>query len=505
MAQKINRKTLPKDAFFEKIEKLGEALTFDDVRLRSGYSEVMPDDVNLESKFTKNVPLKIPIVSAAMDTVTEHEMAIGMAKLGGIGVIHKNFDPERQAKEVAKVKFHLNGFIEKPIFVSEDDMIGDILRRREDKGFTFHTFPVVNLSGKVVGIISKNDFDFCSDTALVAKDIMSKNVITAGAGIGLKEAYDIMRKDKKKSLPLVNEKGELAGMYTFNDVSRIVTKSRHNYNVDENGQLRVAAAVGVSDFDRAEILIANNVDALVIDTAHGDTASVIKTLKEMKRRFSVDIAVGNISEPDSARRLLEAGADGIKIGQGPGSICTTRIIAGIGSPQVSAIYKCACVADEYDVPVCADGGLKHSGDIPIAIGAGANSVMMGGMLAGTKEAPGEVIFVDGRQWKTYRGMGSIGAMETNKGSRERYGQVATGKKELIAEGVEGMKPYKGELEAVLFQYIGGLKRGMGYVGAADIIELRDKADFLKITPAGRAESHPHDIHITKEPPNYSAE
>jgi IMP dehydrogenase len=505
MPQKINRKTLPKDAFFEKIEKLGEALTFDDVRLRSGYSEVMPDDVNLESKFTKNVPLKIPIVSAAMDTVTEHEMAIGMAKLGGIGVLHKNLDPERQAKEVAKVKFHLNGFIEKPIFVSEDDTIGDIFRRREDKGYTFHTFPVVNLSGKVIGIISKNDFDFCSDLSLTAKEIMTKCVITAKAGIGLKEAYDMMRQAKKKSLPLVNVKGELAGMYTFNDVNRIVSKSQHNYNVDASGQLRVAAAVGVNDFDRAKILIANNVDALVIDTAHGDTASVIKTLKEMKKKFDIDVAVGNISEPDSARRLLEAGADGIKVGQGPGSICTTRIIAGIGSPQVSAIYKCARVADEFNVPVCADGGLKHSGDIPIAIGAGANSVMMGGMLAGTKEAPGEVIFVDGRQWKAYRGMGSIGAMETNKGSRERYGQIATGKNELIAEGVEGMKPYKGDLEAVLFQYVGGLKRGMGYVGAAHINELRDKADFLKITPAGRAESHPHDIHITKEPPNYSAE
>ena len=505
MPQKNFRKSLPKDEFFQKIDELGEALTFDDVRLRSGYSETMPDDVDLASRFTKNVPLKIPIVSAAMDTVTEHEMAIGMAKLGGIGVLHKNMDAEQQAKEVAKVKFHLNGLIERPIFVFEKDTIAEILRRREEKGYTFHTFPVVNTSGKLVGIISKNDFDFCSDPALTVKEIMTKNVITAKAGTGLKEAFATMQKLKKKSLPLITAGNELAGMYTFNDASRIITKSRHNYNVDGKGQLRVAAAVGVNDLERAEILIANHVDALVIDTAHGDTASVIKTLKEMKRKFNIDVAVGNVSEPDSALRLAKAGADGIKVGQGPGSICTTRIIAGIGSPQVSAIYKCARIADAYGVPVCADGGLKHSGDIPIAIGAGAWSVMMGGMLAGVKEAPGEVIFADGRQWKAYRGMGSIGAMETNKGSRERYGQISTGKKELIAEGVEGMKPYKGELEAVLFQYIGGLKRGMGYVGAANIAALRDKADFLKITPAGRAESHPHDILITKEPPNYSAE
>jgi IMP dehydrogenase len=505
MATKITRRTLPKDLFFKKIDALGEALTFDDVRLKSGYSEVMPDDVELSSKFTKNVPLKTPIASAAMDTVTEHAMAIAMAKLGGIGVLHKNMDIESQAREVAKVKFSLNGLIEKPIFVLETDTVAEIMRRRDDKGYTFHTFPVVDASGKLVGIISQNDFDFCSDHSLAAGVIMTPNAITAKAGTSLRDAYVIMHKAKKKSLPLVNAKGELAGLYAYNDVSRIVTKSQHSYNVDVKGQLRVAAAVGVNDFDRARLLIANHVDALVIDTAHGDTEGVIKTLKEMKKRFDVDVAVGNVSEPDSALRLAKAGADGIKVGQGPGSICTTRIIAGIGSPQVSAVYKCARVADAYGVPVCADGGLKHSGDIPIALGAGASSVMMGGMLAGVKEAPGEVIFADGRQWKAYRGMGSIGAMETNKGSRERYGQIATGKKELIAEGVEGMKPYKGELEAVLFQYIGGLKRGMGYVGAANIDELRAKADFLKITAAGRAESHPHDILITKEPPNYSAE
>jgi IMP dehydrogenase len=499
------RLPLPKDGFFKKIDALGEALTYDDVRLRSGYSVTMPDDVSLESRFTRNVPLKIPVASAAMDTVTEHPMAIAMAKLGGIGVIHKNFAPADQAKEVAKVKFHLNGLIDKPICVRETDTIAEILKRREDKGYTFHTFPVLDGSGKLVGIISENDFDFCADVNAPVKTMMTPSVMAAPAGTGLEQALSLMQKNKKKALPLTDSAGGVAGLYTWNDANRIVSKSRHSFNVDEHGQLRVAAAVGVNDYERAELLLAEHVDVLVIDTAHGDTISVMKTLMEMKKRYPVDIMVGNVSEPESCRRLLEAGADGVKVGQGPGSICTTRIIAGIGSPQVSAVYKCAKVADEYDVPVCADGGLKHSGDIPIAIGAGAWSVMMGGMLAGTKEAPGEVIFADGRQWKAYRGMGSIGAMETNKGSRERYGQIATGKKELIAEGVEGMKPYKGELEAVLFQYIGGLKRGMGYVGAANIGELRAKADFLRITQAGKEESHPHDIVITKEPPNYSAE
>jgi len=499
------RSPFPKDGFFRKIDALGEALTYDDVRLRSGYSVTMPDNVSLESKFTRNVPLKIPVASAAMDTVTEHLMAIAMAKLGGIGVIHKNLGPAAQAKEVAKVKFHLNGLIDKPICVHESDTIAEILKRRDDKGYTFHTFPVINAGGKLVGIISENDFDFCADVSAQVKTIMTASVVTAPVGTMLEEAFALMQKSKKKALPLTNSGGYVVGLYVWNDVNRIMSKSRHSFNVDGHGQLRAAAAVGVNDYERAELLLAEHVDVLVIDTAHADTASVIKTLTEMKKRFAVDIMVGNISEPESARRLLEAGADGIKVGQGPGSICTTRIIAGIGSPQVSAVYKCARVADEYGVPVCADGGLKHSGDIPIAIGAGAWSVMMGGMLAGTKEAPGDVIFADGRQWKAYRGMGSIGAMEESKGSRERYGQIATGKKELIAEGVEGMKPYKGELEAVLFQYMGGLKRGMGYVGAANIAELRAKADFLRISQAGKEESHPHDIVITKEPPNYSAE
>ncbi len=491
---------LPKDDFFEKMDL---ALTFDDVRLRSGYSEVMPDEVKLDTNFSRNTPLKMPIVSAAMDTVTEHEMGIAMALLGGIGVIHKNMSPEDQASKVARVKYYLNGLIDKPICVREDQTIGEILEMREKKEYSFNTFPVLDKNDRLVGILSKNDFDFCKGPSTTAREAMSKTVVSAPKGIDLKKAHETMVKSKKKVLPLVDKDGKVAGMYVFKDLRRIMMKNPAGYNTDGNGQLMAAAAIGVNDFDRIDLLVRKNVNVIVIDTAHGDTKSVISTLKRIKKGYDVDVVVGNVSEPESAERLAKAGADGIKVGQGPGSICTTRIIAGIGSPQVSAVYNCAKVADRYGIPVCADGGLRYSGDIPIAIGAGASSVMMGGMLSGTKEAPGEVIFRNGRQWKLYRGMGSIGAMEEHRGSRERYGQVSTGKKELIAEGVEGLKPYKGELADVIFQYVNGLKRGMGYVGAADIGELRRKADFVRISTSGKAESHPHDVMITREPPNYS--
>ena len=498
------RKKLPKDIFFEKIEKLGEALTFDDVRLKSGYSEVMPDDIKLESKFSRNISLKIPIVSAAMDTVTEHKMAIEIAKLGGLGIVHKNLTPEKQAQEVCAVKYYLNGLIDKPICVNQNETIDAILKMREKKEYGFHTFPVINDGGEIVGIITRNDFDFCDNYSVKVRDIMTKSVITSDSKTSLEEVYGIMINKKKKALPLVDKNGKVSGMYVLKDVKRVLLKNPSGYNLDKSGQLMVGAAIGVNDFERLEKLIGKNVDVVVIDTAHADTKSVISTLKKIKSDYDIDVVVGNISEAESAKRLADAGADGIKVGQGPGSICTTRIIAGIGSPQVSAVYNCSKIADDYGIPICADGGLKNSGDIPIAIGAGAYSVMMGGMIAGTKESPGETVFTGGRQWKAYRGMGSIGAMETNKGSRERYGQVATGKSELIAEGVEGLKAYKGELKEVIFQYIGGLKRGMGYVGAKDIESLRRKADFMKITGAGKAESHPHDILITKEPPNYQA-
>ncbi|HNX90764.1 MAG TPA: IMP dehydrogenase [Candidatus Omnitrophota bacterium] len=496
--QKLLKK---RDAFFKKVSDQGIALTYDDVRLTAGYSSMLPDDINVESRFSKNVGLKIPIVSAAMDTVTKAEMAIEIAKLGGIGVIHKNFSAQEQASQVAKVKFHLNGLIEKPICFDENTSIGEILAHKKEKDFAFHSFPIINSKQCLVGILTKNDFDFCVDHSLKAKQIMTKQVITGTPGMGLREAYRIMEENKKKVIPLVDKDGKIAGLYTFSDVKRILFGDSKTFNVDESGRLRVAAAVGVYDdaFERVEKLINEKIDLVIIDTAHGDSKGVIETLKALKKKYNIDILAGNISEPESAERLCRAGADGLKVGQGPGSICTTRIIAGIGKPQVSAIYECAKVASKFGVPVCADGGLKFSGDIPIAIGAGAHSVMMGNMLAGTKESPGEFRFHQGVQYKVYRGMGSLGAMESNKGSRERYNQ---GKNDLVPEGMEGMVPYKGPLKEVLYQYIGGLKRGMGYVGAENIEDLRTIAQFVRITEAGKAESHPHDIIITREAPNY---
>ncbi len=494
-----------KKAVLEKAREEGIALTFDDVRLRTGYAEVMPDDVDLKSKFSRNVGLKIPIVSAAMDTVTESGLAIELAKLGGIGVIHRSLSIGDQAFHVAKVKHHLNGLIENPICVYEDEEISSILSKRDSKGYSFHSFLVLNREEMLVGIITKNDFEFCGNGPSSAREIMSTELLTAPKQTTLDEAYDLMRRKKKKVLPLVDYNGKVEGMFVFSDVKRIKTRSAESYNVDEKGQLRVAAAigVGVEALERVARLVEENVDVVVIDTAHGDSKSVVDTLKEIKKEYgSLDVVVGNVSVADSAKRLIESGADGIKVGQGPGSICTTRIIAGIGRPQVSAIYDCVKMVEGHGIPVCADGGLRNSGDIPIAIAAGAHSVMMGSMLAGTEESPGEIVFAQGRQWKGYRGMGSIGAMTESKGSRERYLQSDKGKNKMVPEGVEGLVPYKGHLKKVIFQYVGGLRRGMGYVGASSIEELREKGEFDRVTAAGFSESHPHDIEITKDSPNY---
>jgi IMP dehydrogenase len=489
-----------KHEFFDNLESLGIGVTYADVRLKTGYSQVMPDDVDTSSMFSRNVPLKIPIVSAAMDTVTESAMAIEMARLGGLGIIHKNLSAKEQASEVMRVKYHLQGLIEKPITVKPGDTIEQILNMRDDKRYSFHTFPVVE-NGKIIGLLTQNDFDFCEDNSLKAEDVMTRDLIIMPRGTGMDEAYNKMRHEKKKVLPLVDPDGKLTGMYLYSDLSRIRSADDNKYNLDKKGRLRVGAAIGVRDdaYERLERLIPASVDVVVLDTAHADSLPVIETAKGIKKRFNIDVVVGNVSEKDSVRRLLDAGVDGIKIGQGPGAICTTRIIAGIGCPQVTAIYYAS--TEPGSIPICADGGLQYSGDIPIAIGAGADNVMMGSMLAGTLESPGDIVFKDGRQWKNYRGMGSIGAMES-RGSRERYNQSKTGKKELIPEGIEGLVPYKGELKDVIFQYVGGLKRGMGYVGAANIQELKAKADFRRITSAGVTESHPHDILITRESPNY---
>lgn len=497
-----------KDVFFQKMDELGLALTYDDVRLRTSYSESMPDDVFLATRFSRRVPLKMPLVSAAMDTVTTSRLAIEMASLGGLGIIHRNFSPKEQASEVATVKLYLNGIVDTPICVRDTDTIETILRKRDEKGYTFHSFPVIDAQGKLVGIITKNDFEFCDNVRKIAREVMASNLVLVSSRVGSEDAYAIMNKNKKKVLPVVKSSGEVDGMYTFKDLKRLFSPGITNYNVDERNQLRVGAAIGVGNdaLERASLLLEKHVDVLVIDTAHGDSKKVIETIKQLKGIYGdkVDIVAGNVSEAASTEHLIATGADGIKVGQGPGSICTTRIIAGIGSPQVSAVYNCARIASVHDVPVCADGGVKYSGDIPIAIGAGASSVMLGSMLAGTEEAPGDLVFFEGRQWKQYRGMGSVGAMEANKSSRARYGQRDVEQKsDLVPEGVEGLVPYKGSVKNVLVQYIGGLRRGMGYTGTTTIRELQERADFIRLSPAGSAESHPHDVKITKESPNYN--
>jgi IMP dehydrogenase len=494
-------------ALLEKSLNDGIALTFDDVRLRTGYSAIMPDDVSLATKFSKNVDLKIPIVSSPMDTVTGEKLAIELAKLGGIGIIHRNLSPEEQARQVSTVKRHLNGLIEKPICVYEDETIAEVLEMKRINGYTFHSFPVLNVEEKLVGIVTGNDFEFCDDNCKFVKNLMTQKPLIASESTSIEQAYEIMIVKKKKALPLVDFSGKISGMYVFTDVKRIMKDDAKTYNVDSRGQLRVGAAIGVKKdaFLRLNLLVQEKVDVVVIDTAHGDSINVLDTLREIKKTYpNLDVVVGNVSVGESVKRLVEAGADGIRVGQGPGSICTTRIIAGVGRPQLSAVYDCAKVADRYGIPICADGGLKTSGDIPIAIAAGAHCVMMGSMLAGTDETPGEMVFFKGRQWKSYRGMGSLSAMRENKGARERYLQDdSTGKDLLIPEGVDGLVPYKGRLYDVIFQYVGGLRHGMGYVGAVSIQNLREKGEFDRITDAGKIESHPHNINITNEAPNYS--
>lgn len=496
-----------KHEFFASMANLGLALSYDDLRLKTGYSQVQPAMVKLETFFSRHVPLNIPIVSSPMDTITESRMAIAMAKAGGIGIIHRNLLPEDQATEVARVKFHLNGLITKPITVTETETVRSIMDRREEKGWSFHSFPVLNSDGKLIGIITENDIVFCDDHRLAVREVMTSNVITAPVGTSLAVAYKIMRQHKKKVLPLLDENGRVAGMYVFSDVKRIRTGNSEGYNVDLNGQLRVGAAVGTdeAELERAKRLVSEHVDVLVIDTAHGDSESVFKMLGELKRANpEVDVVAGNISEGSSAKRLLKAGADGIKVGQGPGSICTTRIVAGIGCPQATAVYECAKAIEESGTPICADGGINYSGDIPVAIGAGGHNVMLGRLLAGTDESPGEIVSINGRPYKIYRGMGSLGAMQNNQASRQRYGQRETAKDQIVPEGIEGAVPYQGPVANLLHQYVEGLRRGMGYVGAGNIQELRAKADFHRISSAGLAESHPHNIEHVQNAPNYQS-
>lgn len=496
----ILRNMTAKDKFFEKMDVLGLALTYDDVRLKTGYSGMEPAAVSIESRFSRNISLKVPVVSAAMDTVTDAPMAIAMAKIGGLGIIHRGMDADSQAKAVRKVKLHLNGIVAVPITVTSDQTVTDIFEMREEKGYNFHSFPVVD-RGTLLGIVTQNDFDMCSDKSLSVMKIMTpkEKMIIAPQDTTMEEAYKILTESKKKVLPLLDSKGALAGMYVYSDLARLMGGSSNSYNTDSKGHLRVGAAVGTGDdaLARAELLAEAGVDVMVIDTAHGDSKNVLDALKEIKSKFpSIDVVVGNVSEAESARRLADAGADGVKVGQGPGSICTTRIVAGIGCPQVSAVYNCAKALRGMDVPICADGGIRNSGDIPIAIASGADSVMLGRTLAGTTETPGQIKDTSQGRFKVYRGMGSLGAMRASRASRERYRQDMISTDKLVPEGVESVVPYQGDVSSVLFKQIGGLRAGMGYVGAESIKSLQDKADFYRISHAGLAESHPHDVAIT---------
>lgn len=474
-----------------------KALTFEDVLLVPQYSEILPKEVDISTSFTKNITLNTPLVSAAMDTVTEYRTAIMMARLGGIGVIHKNMDEDSQAKMVRRVKKSESGVIIDPISIKADATIKDALDLMGE--YHISGIPVIDDNGVLIGILTNRDLRFETDTAALVGEKMTKApLITAPKGCTLDDAEKIFRNNKVEKLPIIDANGHLEGLITIKDL-----KKRIEYpsaNKDKFGRLRVAAAISVGHLQRAEALVKAGVDALVMDSAHGHSKGIIDTLKELKRNFDVDVVVGNVANPASIKDIANAGADAIKVGIGPGSICTTRIVAGVGVPQFTAINDCAIEAAKFGIPIIADGGIKYSGDIAKALAAGASSVMMGSLLAGCYETPGELITFQGRQYKTYRGMGSLAAMQ--KGSSDRYFQDGTAKEKLVPEGVEGRVPYAGMLKDVIFQLLGGLRSSMGYCGSKDIATFQQKAEFVEITSAGLKESHVHDVIITQEAPNY---
>ena len=478
-----------------------EALTYDDVLLLPGYSEVLPRDTDTSTKLTRNISLNIPLISAAMDTVTEHHLAIAIALEGGLGFIHKNMSIEQQAMEVRKVKRSQSGMILDPITLHVDSTVGDALKiMRENK---IGGIPVIDSNKKLLGIVTNRDLRFQKDNSVAVEKVMTnKNLVTAEEGINLEGAEGILQQHKIEKLPIINKSGILMGLITYKDILK--KRDKPNACKDEFGRLRVGAAVGVTaDIDeRIAALVKAGVDVVTIDTAHGHSKGVIDTARRIKKlNPNLDIIVGNIATPEAALALVDAGADAVKVGVGPGSICTTRIVAGVGAPQLSAVYETYKAIKDTGVPIIADGGIRFSGDIVKALAGGADSVMIGSLLAGTEEAPGEMILFEGRKFKSYRGMGSLEAM--NVGSKDRYFQDAEDDiKKLVPEGITGRVPFKGLVSEVLHQMVGGLKAGMGYCGAANIEELKS-AKFVKITAAGVAESHPHDVHITREAPNYS--
>lgn len=479
---------------------LGEGLTYDDVLLVPAYSEVIPREVTTKSRFSRNIPINIPIVSAAMDTVTEAKMAIAVAQEGGIGVIHKNMSIEKQAAEVLKVKRAENGMIINPITVKGDACVKDALKLMAE--FSIGGIPVVDNNNKLIGIVTNRDLRFERDLKRSINEVMTKKVITTGEHTSFEQAADILQEHRIEKLPVVGNDGKLIGLITYRDIIKL--KERPNACKDVRGRLRVAAGIGITAnmYERIEAVVDAGADAIVIDTAHGHSKNVISAVKAVKAKYKdIDVVCGNIATAEAAIALADAGADAVKVGIGPGSICTTRIIAGIGVPQLSAILSVACALKGKDIPIIADGGIRYSGDITKALAAGASSIMAGSLFAGVEESPGDTIIFEGRKFKSYRGMGSLEAMQ--QGSKDRYFQeMENDVNKLVPEGIVGRVPYKGTVTEVISQLIGGLKAGMGYTGSKDIAVLQ-KAKFIRITAAGYAESHPHDITITSEAPNYS--
>jgi len=468
------------------------ALTFDDVLLVPSKSAVLPKDVETESRLTRNIRLKIPILSAAMDTVTGSEMAIAMARNGGLGIIHRNLTPEKQAEEVRRVKKSESWIIENPITICPEDTIGkalDIMDKNNVSGL-----PVTE-GDRAVGIITHRDLMFKTNMNQLVKDVMTRELVSAGEKTSVEEAIELLDRHKIEKLLIVDGSGKLRGMMTVKDI--IKSKKFPNASKDKEGKLMVGAAIGPFDTKRVNALLNAGVDILAIDTAHGHSENVIGSIKQIKKEHGIELIAGNIATAEAAEELIAAGADVIKVGIGPGSICTTRIVAGSGIPQITAIHDCTEVADKYGIPVIADGGIKYSGDIAKALAAGASTVMIGSLFAGTEESPGRIVFVGGRKYKSYRGMGSVGAMQ--EGS-DRYGKQAQGK--FVPEGIEGIVPYRGSVSEAIYQMVGGLKSAMGYCGCKTIDELRTKSKFIRITKAGLKESHPHDVTITAEAPNY---
>ncbi|MEK6715994.1 MAG: IMP dehydrogenase [candidate division NC10 bacterium] len=481
-----------------------EALTFDDVSLRPGRSDILPKDADVSTRLTRNIRINIPIISAAMDTVTEARLAIALAREGGIGIIHRAFEPERQVAEIDKVKKSEYGMVVDPITMAPEQRLYEALEVMEK--YRISGVPVTK-NGKLVGILTNRDLRFETKLDLKIADVMTKeNLVTAPVGTSLEEAKEILHRHRIEKLPVVDEDFTLKGLITIKDIEKRIKYP--NACKDVLGRLRVGAAVGVGpdELDRVPALLRIGVDVLVVDTAHGHSVAVLDTVRTIKRRFpEAQVVAGNIATAEAAEDLIQAGADAIKVGIGPGSICTTRVVAGAGVPQITAVMDCARVAARSDVPVISDGGIKSSGDITKAIAAGAHSVMLGGLFAGTEESPGETVLLQGRTYKVYRGMGSLGAMQSRAGRERYYQDPGADPDKLVPEGIEGRVPHKGALSVLVYQLVGGLRSGMGYCGCRDIEELRTKATFVRITNAGLRESHVHDVIITKEAPNYQLE